>query len=419
LLYVFAAASILAIGLYEQLPRAAFEAQREKEALIIHHGEQYKRGVQLYVRKFGRYPAKMEDLDNTQNIRFLRKHYIDPMTGKEEWRLLHMGPNGKLIDSKIKKVDPNADQWHQGSITEFKSASTASDDGETLNANIATRKRPSDDQMQQPMQGATGNTVITDPTQLASMAAAGITPGAPGGASSPTDPNAPATPKPASWLNGGALPGLPPGQRGLTLPQPVQTAPNAGAGGSTGDQGSSVSGNGGYGSGPAAFSTVTPLGPGQAGQPGQQGYNTAPGSNNQLGNGNGFGQPGAQSSASNMINNLLTQPRPGGAPSGIPGTNSMGGVVGGGLAGVASTYRGKGIKTYNDQDEYNKWEFYYDLGAEQAAAVQNQMNQMNQKPAQSTFGQTQSSQPPAFGQQGTVGGVSQSTFGSQQATPSQ
>ena len=29
--YVFAMSAIVAIGLYEQLPRAAFEAQREKE----------------------------------------------------------------------------------------------------------------------------------------------------------------------------------------------------------------------------------------------------------------------------------------------------------------------------------------------------------------------------------------------------
>ena len=100
-LLVFAMASMVALTLYQQLPRAAFEAQREKEQLLINHGEQYKRGVQLYVRKMGRYPANLSDLDNTQNIRFLRKHYFDPMTGKEEWRLLHMGPNGKLIDSKI------------------------------------------------------------------------------------------------------------------------------------------------------------------------------------------------------------------------------------------------------------------------------------------------------------------------------
>jgi len=144
LLLVFALAAILAIGLYQQLPRAAFEAQREKEALLIDHGEQYKRAVQLYVRKLGRYPAKMEDLDNTQNIRFLRKHYIDPMTGKDEWRLLHMGPAGKLIDSKIETAENSQDQWHQGSITEFKSpASTDAGGPEAIN--LAARKRPSDD----------------------------------------------------------------------------------------------------------------------------------------------------------------------------------------------------------------------------------------------------------------------------------
>src|ERR1700759_3675226 len=81
MLLVFAMAAIVGIMLYQQLPRVAFEAQREKESLLIEHGQQYVRGVQLYCRKMGRYPAKIEDLDNTQNIRFLRRHYIDPLTG--------------------------------------------------------------------------------------------------------------------------------------------------------------------------------------------------------------------------------------------------------------------------------------------------------------------------------------------------
>jgi hypothetical protein len=431
LLYVFSMSAIIAIGLYEQLPRAAFEAQREKEALLINHGEQYKRGVQLYVRKMGRYPAKMEDLDNTQNIRFLRKHYIDPMTGKEEWRLLHMGANGKLIDSKIKKDDPNASQWHQGSITEFKSAGT-SDDGDIMNANIATRKRPSDDQVQLPLQGgALGPNGNPDPTQQASGSPGGSSAG---GAPGTTDPNAP--PRPPGWLAGGALPGMPGGQRGLTLPQaPTITVPNPNSGSATGssDQsGSSVAGNGGYGapSGGGPFPTVPQPGLGQGpggpvGPNGQQ-YNTAPGSN--MNPQTGFGQQGAQSTASNMINNLLTQPRPGGAPTGLPGSlNGIGGTVMGGLAGVASTYKGRGIKHYNDQDEYTKWEFFYDLGAEQAAAAQAQTNQMNQgggfgsqapqggaqgggfsnqNPSQSQSQQTQQNQNNGItsGSQGTLGG---------------
>ena len=100
----------------------------------------------------GRYPAKMEDLDNTQNIRFLRKHYIDPMTGKEEWRLLHMGPNGKLIDSKIEDGRSQCRPVAPGLDHRIQVRLIPPDDGDPVNANIATRKRPSDDQIQAPMQ---------------------------------------------------------------------------------------------------------------------------------------------------------------------------------------------------------------------------------------------------------------------------
>ena len=105
LLFVFAMAAIIAITLYVAMPRITFEAQRDKEALLIERGEQYKRGIQLYVRKFKRFPAKMEDLDNANGIRFLRHHYKDPMTGKEEWRLIHAGPGGVLLDSLVKPLN--------------------------------------------------------------------------------------------------------------------------------------------------------------------------------------------------------------------------------------------------------------------------------------------------------------------------
>ena len=382
LLYVFAMASIVAVGLYQQLPRAAFEAQREKEQLLINHGEQYKRSIQLYVRKMGRYPAKIEDLDNTQNIRFLRKHFFDPMTGKEEWRLLHMGPAGKLIDSKIESADANKDQWHQGSITEFKSS--AASDGGVENANIATRRRPSDDQIQPGMQGGMmPGSLAPDSGLVGSGSAAG----------SAADPNAPPQPAgPPSWLKGGALPGLPPGQRGLTAPQPSQgqaaspnSDPNSGNSSSGNGGFGSISGNGGFGTGPST--------PNQPGSP----YGTTPGSNQPN---PGFGQPGQQTNATSMINNLLTQPRPGGMPGGA-GMPGIGGTVVGGLAGVASTHKGKGILRYNEQEEYPKWEFYYDLGAEQAKAVQNQMNNIQQPATQQTSGQTTPSQLTPFGQSTT------------------
>ena len=38
-----------------------------------------------------RYPGSIEQLEKTNNIRFLRQQYVDPMTGKEDWRLIHVG----------------------------------------------------------------------------------------------------------------------------------------------------------------------------------------------------------------------------------------------------------------------------------------------------------------------------------------
>src|SRR5690242_8242691 len=103
MLLVFVMAAAVAIMLYKELPRVAFEAQRNKEELLIERGEQYQRAIQLYVRKWKKYPQTIEELENTNQIRFLRKRYDDPMTGKSEWRLVHVGPGGVFTDSLVHK----------------------------------------------------------------------------------------------------------------------------------------------------------------------------------------------------------------------------------------------------------------------------------------------------------------------------
>jgi hypothetical protein len=112
LLIVLVFAAIVAIMLYRELPIAAFEAQRQKEELLVSRGEQYKRAVKLFVRKVGRFPNSMDELENTNRMRFLRHRYTDPLTGKDDWRLVHAGPGGIILDSKVKsatdKKDSNA-----------------------------------------------------------------------------------------------------------------------------------------------------------------------------------------------------------------------------------------------------------------------------------------------------------------------
>jgi hypothetical protein len=51
---------------------------------------QYSRAIRAYYKKFGRYPTRVEELESTNNLRFLRKRYKDPITGKD-FKLLHFG----------------------------------------------------------------------------------------------------------------------------------------------------------------------------------------------------------------------------------------------------------------------------------------------------------------------------------------
>ncbi len=102
LLLVFVLAAGIALMLYKQVPRVAFESERDKEQLLIDRGGQYQRAIQVYYATFKRYPARIEDLENTNDKRFLRRRYVDPFTGKDEWRIIHT--NGLfLTDSKVQK----------------------------------------------------------------------------------------------------------------------------------------------------------------------------------------------------------------------------------------------------------------------------------------------------------------------------
>ncbi|HUQ49417.1 MAG TPA: hypothetical protein VM056_01790 [Terriglobales bacterium] len=83
--------AVMIIALTAAAPAIATSVKRQREEELIRRGKQYQRAIQLYYRKFGRFPASVDQLENTNNVRFLRRKYSDPITGKDEWRLIRFG----------------------------------------------------------------------------------------------------------------------------------------------------------------------------------------------------------------------------------------------------------------------------------------------------------------------------------------
>jgi type II secretory pathway pseudopilin PulG len=91
LISILFAMTIAIIALAAAVPAIKTQIKRQREEELINRANQYKRAIQLYYRRYKRYPASLDQLENTNNIRFLRQKYKDPISGKDEWKLLHFG----------------------------------------------------------------------------------------------------------------------------------------------------------------------------------------------------------------------------------------------------------------------------------------------------------------------------------------
>jgi type II secretory pathway pseudopilin PulG len=85
--------ALFVIAMAVAAPMVAKSIQRDREVETMHRGKQYIRAIQLYYRKFHAYPPNIDALEKSNEIRFLRKRYTDPMTGKDDWKPVFMGQN--------------------------------------------------------------------------------------------------------------------------------------------------------------------------------------------------------------------------------------------------------------------------------------------------------------------------------------
>jgi hypothetical protein len=85
--------TILVLSLAVAAPRIKQALERDREVEATHRGKQYVRAIQLYYHKFHAYPPNVDALVMTNNVRFLRKKYVDPITGKDDWAPIFFGQN--------------------------------------------------------------------------------------------------------------------------------------------------------------------------------------------------------------------------------------------------------------------------------------------------------------------------------------
>lgn len=325
MLVVFLLAAAIAISMYRELPRVVLEAQRDREEMLIDRGTQYKRAVQLYFRRFGRYPPDLDALENTNNIRFLRRRYKDPMTGEDEWRLIHAAGPGVFTDSLV---------YGQPGAQQTQTVSTASPEGEAETP-LWLQRRPSD--------------MVLTPAEALS-ASMPETPEPPPSFPQPVQPGSqiniqiPTAGQTAvATLSAAMQPGGEPGSNeSALLPEPSPVGPPGPVGmpvPTLGEQGPSMPQS-------VAAPTLVPV-PAPAPVPSATG--------------NQQSAPAASNPALQLIQRLLTSPAPRSAASAVPtGILSQQPQIGG-IAGVASKREAESIKVYNDRTKYNEWEFVYDV----------------------------------------------------------
>lgn len=346
LLALLASAAMLLASLALSLPRLAMQSQRTREETLIGRGEQYQRAIKLYFREHRKYPRELEDLEDTDGVRYLRGGHGDPMGETGEWRIIHMGTDGRFEDSLLFDLaKPGSGEGFSG----FQGGARAmtGDPGRQPPPQQLTPGMqpaylpegaglPGTAEGPQPLVGAARARTIRESAAPAAIRRGRYSQGFSFDTSEAADQRRedPSDSERADVSR--MLPSLVPMDE--NDPGPGNPDSEAGLMGGAGPFGTAPGGEA-----PPGFPRVVdPREPPRA-------------TGNPLGQATGSGAAG-------LINRLLTSPRPGGLQ-GQAGTQApavQAQMFERGIAGVASTSEEVGVKVYAGEEQFNRWEFVYD-----------------------------------------------------------
>ncbi len=92
--------AVMAIFLAVAVESVSFQKRRENEEELIFRGNQYVEAIRLFRARNGRFPMAMEELYKA-NPRVLRKKWLNPISGKLDWKPVFLGQDGKEVNPNV------------------------------------------------------------------------------------------------------------------------------------------------------------------------------------------------------------------------------------------------------------------------------------------------------------------------------
>lgn len=122
LLAVVVAVFVVLLFLSIAAPQMAIALKHDQEVETKHRADQYVRAIRLYYRKLHSYPVSLDILSQkTNGQRFLRQKYLDPLTGKSDWRLILVGQNKTKVKGLFGQDLPGLSDGGLGSASGMQS----------------------------------------------------------------------------------------------------------------------------------------------------------------------------------------------------------------------------------------------------------------------------------------------------------
>lgn len=117
LVAVVVAMAVMAILMDVAVQTVTFQRQREKEEELIFRGQQYVEAIRLFRARQGRFPLTLKELAEAKP-RVLRKVWLDPITGKNDWVPVFLGEEGGNVEKAgggipVPKPSPDSERQSQ------------------------------------------------------------------------------------------------------------------------------------------------------------------------------------------------------------------------------------------------------------------------------------------------------------------